>query len=82
MKCLIGFILAGALIAGSPGSALARQSTTSNSGVKQSAKNAAHSTKQAAKSTGKAVKKGTKKVVHKTARATKKGAGKVEKKTQ
>ena len=53
-----------------------------DSGAKQDAKDAAHSTGQAAKKTGHKIKKGTKKVVHKAAKGTRKGAEKVEDKTQ
>ncbi|HEX4604189.1 MAG TPA: entericidin EcnAB [Candidatus Angelobacter sp.] len=51
-------------------------------GIKQDAKDAAHSTGQAVKKTGHKIKKGTKKVVHKAAKGTRKGAEKVEDKTQ
>jgi hypothetical protein len=53
-----------------------------DSGAKQDAKDAAHSTGQAAKKTGHKIKKGTKKVVHKAAKGTRKGTEKVEDKTQ
>jgi hypothetical protein len=81
MKGLLNLFIAGALIAGSGGAALAQQSTPQSSGAKQDVKNAGKDTKNAAKSTGKAVKKTTKKVVHKGAKATSKGADKVQDKT-
>ncbi len=53
-----------------------------NGGIKQDAKDAAHSTGRAAKKTGHKIKKGTKKIVHKGATHTEHGAERVEDKTK
>jgi hypothetical protein len=79
MKCLLGLLISGALVAGSAGAAMAQ--TSNPDSVKESTKAVGHDTKNAAKATGKTVKKTTKKVVHKSAETTRKGASKVEDKT-
>jgi len=81
MKHLIGLLVAGVLIAGSAGAAVAQQTQNDKTTVKESVKDVGHDTKNAAKATGKVVKKTTKKVVHKSAKVTRKGASKVEDKT-
>jgi len=80
MKCLLGLLISGALVAGSAGAAMAQPSPQDS--VKQSTKAVGRDTKKAAKATGRTVKKTTKKVVHKSAQTTQKGASKVENKTK
>ena len=74
LKFLFAMVIAFALSLGS----IAQQK---DDGIKQDAKDAAHSTGKAAKKTGHKIKKGTKKAVNKSADATRKGAEKVEDKS-
>ena len=74
LKFLFAMVVGFALSLG----AIAQQT---DDGIKQDAKDAAHSTGNAAKKTGHKIKKGTKKVVHKSASATERGAEKVEDKS-
>ena len=75
MGRLLSLLIAGALIAGSPGFTVAQEK------VKETTKEVAKGTKKVVKKTGKAIAKGTKKVINKGAGATRKGAEKVEDKT-
>jgi len=75
LKYLLGLVLSLSL-------SFCAMAQSDNGGIKQDAKDAAHSTGEAAKKTGRKIKHGTKKVVHKSANATRKGAAKVEDKTQ
>jgi hypothetical protein len=58
------------------------QTNDDDKGVKQDAKDAGHSTKEATKKTGSNIKKGTKHVVNKSASKTAEGSDKVADKTK